>query len=169
MDKRHLPVFQVKENMDSATVRKKHAEYIMPCTINYYAESVVLRRGEGMYVEDADGKRYLDFFGGILTVSLGHCHPEVVAAVTEQLHTLGHTSTLYPNEWIVRLAEKIAELTPGNLKKTFFTSSGTEADETAVLYVSPLRALSNDVQKNLEIPLCELAEMDPKLPRSTPS
>ncbi len=130
MEKKSLPVLQ---NLDSATVRNKHAEFIMPCTSNYYAESVVLRRGDGMYVEDADGKRYLDFFGGILTVSLGHCHPEVVAAVTEQLHTLGHTSTLYPNEWIVRLAEQIAELTPGNLKKTFFTSTGTEADETAVL------------------------------------
>ncbi len=130
VNKKSLPVLT---HMDSATVRKKHAEFIMPCTINYYAESVVLRRGEGMYVEDADGKRYLDFFGGILTVSIGHCHPEVVAAVSEQMRILGHTSTLYPNEWIVRLAEEIASLTPGNLKKTFFTSTGTEADETAVL------------------------------------
>ncbi len=130
MEKKHLPVLS---NMDSATVRKKHAEFIMPCTINYYAESLVLRRGEGMHVEDADGKRYLDFFGGILTVSVGHCNSEVVEAVSEQMRTLGHTSTLYPNEWIVRLAEQIAELTPGRLKKTFFTSSGTEADETAVL------------------------------------
>ncbi|MCS6914138.1 MAG: aspartate aminotransferase family protein [Myxococcales bacterium] len=128
--KRRLPVLTY---LDSATVRHKHAEFLMPCTINYYAEPLVLRRGDGMYVEDADGKRYLDFFGGILTISLGHCHPEVVEAVSEQLRTLGHTSTLYPNEWIVRLAEELAALTPGRLQKSFFTSSGTEADEVAVM------------------------------------
>lgn len=130
MEKKHLPVVT---NMDSETVRKKHAEFVMPCTINYYQQPIALRRGDGMYVEDADGQRYLDFFGGILTVSVGHCHPDVVGAVTEQLRTLGHTSTLYPNEWIVRLAEEIAALTPGRLKKSFFTSSGTEADETAIV------------------------------------
>lgn len=128
--KRHLPVLT---GMDPATVRRKHAEYVMPCTINYYAEPLVLQKGEGLYVKDAEGKRYLDFFGGILTVSLSHCHPEVVGAVGEQMHTLGHTSTLYPNEWIVRLAEEVAALTPGRLRKSFFTSSGTEADEAAVL------------------------------------
>ena len=130
MEKKHLPVLTY---MDSATVRQKQAEYVMPFTINYYQQPIALRRGDGMYVEDADGQRYLDFFGGILTLSVGHCHPDVVAAVTEQLQTLGHTSTLYPNEWIVRLAEEIAHLTPGRLKKSFFTSSGTEADETAIL------------------------------------
>ena len=128
--KKHLTVLS---NMDSATVRKLHREYIMPSTFHYYAESLVLQKGEGMFVTDAEGVQYLDFFGGILTVSLGHCHPEVVAAVREQLGLLGHTSTLYQNEWIVRLAQQLAQLAPGKLQQSFFTNSGSEADETAIL------------------------------------
>lgn len=119
--------------MDSKTVRQKHKEFLFPCVANYYEEPLALTKGQGLYVEDADGRRYLDFFGGILTVSLGHAEPRVNAAVKEQLDTLGHTSTLYPNEWIVTLAERLAALTPGALKKSFFGSSGTEADETAIV------------------------------------
>jgi 4-aminobutyrate aminotransferase-like enzyme len=107
--KKHLTVLQ---NLDSATVRKLHHEYVMPATFHYYPESLVLQRGEGMFLTDADGVKYLDFFGGILTVSLGHCHPEVVAAVREQLGILGHTSTLYQNEWIVRLAQRAGGADP---------------------------------------------------------
>ena len=128
--KKHL---QVLTNMDSATVRQQHREYLMPATFHYYPEALVMRKASGMYIEDADGQRYLDFFGGILTVSLGHCHPEVVEAVREQLGILGHTSTLYQNEWIVRLAKEIADRTPGNLNQSYFTNSGTEADEMAIL------------------------------------
>ncbi len=128
--KKHLTVLQ---SLDSATVRKLHHEYVMPATFHYYPESLVLQRGEGMFLTDADGVKYLDFFGGILTVSLGHCHPEVVGAVREQLGILGHTSTLYQNEWIVRLARELAALTPGNLQQSFFTNSGSEADEMAIL------------------------------------
>lgn len=128
--KKHL---QVLQNLDSATVRQLHREYMMPSTFHYYPESLVLQRGEGMFLFDAEGQKYLDFFGGILTVSLGHCHPEVVGAVQQQLGTLGHTSTLYQNEWIVRLAQKMAEITPGNMQQSFFTNSGSEADEMAVL------------------------------------
>ncbi|MBL8632142.1 MAG: aspartate aminotransferase family protein [Myxococcales bacterium] len=119
--------------MDSATVRQLHREYMMPSTFHYYPESLVLQRGDGMFLFDAEGQKYLDFFGGILTVSLGHCHPEVIGAVREQLGTLGHTSTLYQNEWIVRLAQKMAEITPGNMQQSFFSNSGSEADEMAVL------------------------------------
>lgn len=128
--KKHL---QVLQNLDSATVRQLHREYMMPSTFHYYPESLVLQRGDGMFLFDAEGQKYLDFFGGILTVSLGHCHPEVIGAVREQLGTLGHTSTLYQNEWIVRLAQKMAEITPGNMQQSFFSNSGSEADEMAVL------------------------------------
>ena len=76
---------------------------------------------------------YLDFFGGILTVSVGHCNDVVTKAVVEQNQTLQHMSTLYVNEPQARLAKKMADLTPGKLKKSFFTSSGTEANETAVM------------------------------------
>ncbi|MFH1532808.1 MAG: aspartate aminotransferase family protein [Pseudomonadota bacterium] len=119
--------------MDKTTVLEKQRQFLFPGTINYYAEPLVLASGEGVWLTDVEGVRYLDFFGGILTVSLGHCHPGVNEAVIEQLGRLGHTSTLYPNEWIVRLAEKLAEVTPAPLKQSFLSNSGTEADETAIL------------------------------------
>jgi 4-aminobutyrate aminotransferase-like enzyme len=119
--------------MDAKQVRDKHAELLFPCVANYYEEPVVIARAEGTRVADLEGREYLDFFGGILTVSLGHCQPEVVDAISRQARTLGHTSTLYPTENLVRQADRLARLTPGKLKKSFFTNSGTEADETAVM------------------------------------
>lgn len=119
--------------MDSKTVRQKHDELLFPCVANFYDEPVVITRAEGTRVSDAEGTEYLDFFGGILTVSLAHCQPDVVEAVRAQVGRLGHTSTLYPTEPMVRVAERLADMTPGKLKKSFFTNSGTEADETAVM------------------------------------
>jgi len=118
--------------MSSEDIRTKHKEYLFPSVANYYKESLVIDHGKGMYVYDPEGNKYLDFFGGILTVSIGHCNPKVTSKINEQVNKLQHTSTLYPNEKIVALAEKLAEITPGGLKKSFFTNSGTEADETAV-------------------------------------
>ncbi len=111
----------------------KHRQYIFPSVANYYSNPMPLVRGEGKHVYDADGREYLDFFGGILTVSLGHCHPEVNARVKEQVDTLQHASTLYPTEPMVALAEKLAQITPGDLQQSVFTNSGTEANETALL------------------------------------
>lgn len=127
-----------RAGLSPAQVRAKHKERLFPNIANYYQESLVLERGEGMYVWDAEGRRYLDFFGGILTVSVGHCNPRVVRAISDQASRLGHTSTLYPNEGIVALAERLGDMTPvekkdGRPSKVFFTNSGTEADETAVL------------------------------------
>jgi alanine-glyoxylate transaminase/(R)-3-amino-2-methylpropionate-pyruvate transaminase len=119
--------------MDGKTIRAKHQEFLFPCVANYYEEPVVLTRGSGSVVSDADGRDYLDFFGGILTVSLGHCQPQVAEAIASQVRTLGHTSTLYPTENLVKVAERLARLTPGKLKKSFFTNSGSEADETAIV------------------------------------
>ena len=119
--------------MDSQTVRDKHREFLFPCVANYYEEPVVLVEGKGSFARDAEGREYLDFFGGILTLGLGHCHPEVTAAVQSQVARLVHTSTLYPTREIVRTAELLADITPGKLKKSFFTASGTEADETAIV------------------------------------
>lgn len=119
--------------VNAADVRARHKEFLFPCVANYYEEPIVLTRGDGCCVADADGREYLDFFGGILTVGLGHCHPEVTAAVEEQMSQLGHTSTLYPTQPMVDVAEQLAKITPGKLKKSFFTTSGTEADETAIL------------------------------------
>jgi len=82
---------------------------------------------------DVEGNRYLDFFGGIVTIGTGHCNPKITSRVQRQAGQLQHTSTLYPNEAIVALAEKLAQITPGKLQKTFFTNSGTEANEAAIL------------------------------------
>ena len=119
--------------MDKTTVLRKQEEFLFPSTINYYEEPLVLASAKGIWVTDIEGERYLDFFGGILTVSLGHCHEGVTAAIIEQLQRLQHTSTLYPNEQIVALAEKLAEVCPGGLKQSFLSSSGTEANETAIM------------------------------------
>lgn len=117
---------------DAAGIRYKHQEFLFPAVTNYYSESVVLDSGEGVRLVDVDGKSYLDFFGGILTVSIGHCDPRVTGALKTQIDRLGHVSTLYPTLGIVKLAERLARITPGRLKKSFFTTTGTEAVETAV-------------------------------------
>ncbi len=113
-------------------ILQKHKDYLFPSVANYYKDPLTIDHGKGCYVYDTDGNKYLDFFGGILTVSIGHCNPKVTAKINEQVNKLQHTSTLYPTENIVNMAEKLAQITPGKLQKTFFTSSGTEADETAV-------------------------------------
>ncbi|MCB0214476.1 MAG: aspartate aminotransferase family protein [Anaerolineae bacterium] len=92
-----------------------------------------LDHGDGLYVWDVDNNKYLDFFAGILTTSVGHNNPRVNERVREQVGKIIHSSTLYPNENHVNLAEKLAELTPGDLQTSYFTNSGTEADETAVI------------------------------------
>jgi 4-aminobutyrate aminotransferase len=119
--------------MDTQTILQKQRDYLWPSHMTYYSQPLPLARGEGMHVYDMEGNRYLDFFGGILTVSVGHCHPKVTEALTEQAQTLVHISTLYPHQNHVTLAQKLAEITPGRLQKSFFLNSGTEANETAVM------------------------------------
>src|SRR5215813_11851236 len=115
------------------SVREKQKEYLFPAIIQYYAEPIVPTEAKGMRVRDADGNEYLDFFGGILTVSVGHANEKVNAAIKAQVDRFSHVSTLYPTLPAVELAERLARLTPGNLKQSYFTASGTEADETAVM------------------------------------
>ncbi len=112
---------------------QKHKQYIFQALGNYYKEPLVAVKGEGKYLYDDAGRQYLDFFGGILTVSVGHCHPEVTKRIVEQATQLQHASTCYVIPPMVELAERLAKLTPGSLQKSFFTNSGTEANETAVL------------------------------------
>ncbi|MEW5979997.1 MAG: aspartate aminotransferase family protein [Acidobacteriota bacterium] len=111
----------------------KKEKYLWPCINTFYKDPMVIERAEGMRVWDNQGKTYLDFFGGVLTVSVGHCNTEVLAAMEAQQKKVQHTSTLYVTQPAIDLAEKLAELTPGRLQKSFFTNSGTEADETAVM------------------------------------
>jgi 4-aminobutyrate aminotransferase-like enzyme len=117
----------------SEEVIQKHREFLWPAVANFYQHPLVTDHASMQYVWDADGKKYLDFFGGILTVGVGHCNPKVTARIHEQAGRFIHTSTLYPNEAIVALAEKLAQITPGTLQKSYFTPSGTEANEAAIL------------------------------------
>jgi alanine-glyoxylate transaminase / (R)-3-amino-2-methylpropionate-pyruvate transaminase len=117
----------------AGAVRAGWQDYIIPAAGPYYKEPLVLVEGSGSTVVDADGQEYLDFFCGILTTGIGHCHPEVVERVREQVGRLGHTSTLYLSEPQISAARRLAGIAPGRLRKTFFTNSGTEAVETAIM------------------------------------
>lgn len=118
---------------------------VMPSWVTlYYDDPIALDRGEGRYVWDTEGRRYLDFFGGILTTMSGHAVPEVVEAIQSQAARLLHSSTLYLIEPAVRLAEEIARLAPIDDAKVFFVNSGTEATEAALLLATTHRR-SNQV------------------------
>src|SRR5258707_5385096 len=111
---------------------RKHKEFLFPAVTTYYQEPLALVRGEGFHVWDDRGDKYLDCFGGVLTVSVGHANPVVSEAIINQVKSISHTSTLYCNQPQSDLAEKLAQITPGRLKKSFFTNSGTAADDTPV-------------------------------------
>jgi 4-aminobutyrate aminotransferase-like enzyme len=108
-------------------------ECLFPAVFHYFSEPLVLTRAKDQFVWDADGNQYLDFFGGILTVSVGHCNDQVNGAIHAQLDTLQHVSTVFATEPQAALARKISSIAPGKGWKSFFTSSGTEANETAIL------------------------------------
>tara|TARA_Y100000590_G_scaffold469742_1_gene659443 strand:- start:3170 stop:4468 length:1299 start_codon:yes stop_codon:yes gene_type:complete len=117
----------------SESIRKKHNRYLFDAVKTFYEEPLVITDGKGFHVSDCDGNTYLDFFGGILTVSIGHANDEVNKAAKAQIDRLTHISSLYPSVPVVELAERLINITPGNLEKVFFNASGTEADETAVM------------------------------------
>src|SRR5206468_4545010 len=124
---------QAEQTSPLKSAIEKHKEFLFPAVATYYQEPLALAKGEGEYVWDDQGNRYLDCFGGVLTVSVGHAEPRVNKAWIDQVNTIAHTSTLYANGPQGDLAEKLAEISPGKLKKSFFTNSGTEADDTAIL------------------------------------
>ena len=119
--------------MTNADIIAGQREFLLPAMLHMYSEPLPLAEGQGVRVRDADGKEYLDLFSGILTTSVGHCHPRIIERVTEQMQRLGHVSTLYATEMQVEAARRLADIAPGNLKRTFFTNSGTEAIETALM------------------------------------
>src|SRR5258708_8927786 len=89
---------------------RKHKQFLFPAVSMYYREPIALARGEGNYVWDDQGNRYLDAFGGVLTVSVGHANPTLVSAIVEQRRTLSHPSTLHPNPPHSDLAHKLASI-----------------------------------------------------------
>jgi alanine-glyoxylate transaminase/(R)-3-amino-2-methylpropionate-pyruvate transaminase len=117
--------------MDIDTILKKQETYMWG-TWNYYEKPISIASGEGMYVWDTDGNRYLDMFGGMLTLSTGHCHPKVVGAIKNQVEKLIFAPSLYAHEKAAVYAEMLAEITPPRLSKAYFALSGTEAVENAI-------------------------------------
>ena len=121
------------QKITNALVTSKYKEFLFPGVITYYKDSLPIESGKGAWVKDFAGREYLDFFGGILTVSIGHCEQDIIQRFANQIRKLIKFSTLYPTLPAGVLAEKLAGISPGKLSKSFFTNSGTEADETAVL------------------------------------
>lgn len=115
-----------------------HKNYLFPATFHYFDQALVIDHAQDQFCYDADGNQYLDFFGGIVTVSVGHGNRQVNQAMRQQMDKLVHVSTCFATEPMVELAAKLAGISPmksadGRATKTFFSNSGTEADETAVL------------------------------------
>ena len=108
-------------------------EFVNPAIFHYYKKPITIVEGKAQYLFDESGRRYLDGFGGIVTVSVGHCHPEVVQAANRQNETINHTTTIYLNPQIALYAKELAAKMPGELKVCYFVNSGSEANDLAVL------------------------------------
>ncbi|MEX2545786.1 MAG: aspartate aminotransferase family protein [Phycisphaeraceae bacterium] len=106
--------------------------YVNPAVFAYYEHPVMIVDGHMQYLFDESGKRYLDLFGGIVTVSCGHCHPKVIARAREQLQRLQHTTTIYLHPLMGQLAAKLASHMPDGLDVSYFVNSGSEANDLAV-------------------------------------
>ena len=116
--------------MTKEEILKKHKQYLFPSINNYYSDPLVTDHASMQYVWDTEGKKYLDFFGGIVTISVGHSNPRITSKIKAQIDKIQHASTVFPNEAIVALAEKLAQITPGEISQSFISNSGTEANET---------------------------------------
>src|SRR5687767_11452604 len=120
----------VTDDRKTKDIVSDYKDHVWPAAATYYEKPLVLDRGEGMHVWDDQGNRYLDCFGGVLTVSVGHANADVNRAIHEQIDKITHTSALYINKPAAELASRVAAVTPGKLNSSFFTNSGSEADET---------------------------------------
>jgi len=127
----HVPL--PYDGPSAADIARKRAEYLSPSLFHFYSKPLNIVEGKRQYLYDEHGRRYLDAFAGIATVCCGHCHPDVVDAITRQAKRLQHSTVLYLNHVIADFAEALASKLPGDLKVVFFTNSGTEANELAIL------------------------------------
>ncbi|MBQ7477574.1 MAG: aspartate aminotransferase family protein [Selenomonadaceae bacterium] len=124
------------EYIGPEAILEKKKKYIMPCLAHFYKEPRQMVRGEMQYLYDSEGRKYLDCFAGVSVMNCGHCNPEITKKVCEQVTNLQHVCNIYLTENFVNLAERLAEVTPGDLRKTFFCSTGSEANEGAALLAS---------------------------------
>ena len=114
-------------------VLRLRKQFLNPGIFLYYKKPLMLVEGKMQYVWDETGRRYLDALGGIVTVSVGHCHPDVVEATRRQNETLQHSTTIYLQPNVAEYAEKLAAKMPGDLKVCYFVNSGSEANDLALL------------------------------------
>ncbi|KAL7173062.1 hypothetical protein ACSBR2_032518 [Camellia fascicularis] len=128
----------------SSEILKKRLRYLSPSFFHLYTHPLNLVDGKMQYLFDENGRRYLDAFGGIATVCCGHCHPDVVEAIVNQTNRLQHSTILYLNAAVAEFAEALASKMPGDLKVVFFTNSGTEANELALM-MARLYSGSHDI------------------------
>jgi alanine-glyoxylate transaminase/(R)-3-amino-2-methylpropionate-pyruvate transaminase len=117
----------------AAAVLALRKQYLNPGLFLYYKQPIMIVEGKMQYVWDDTGKRYLDGLGGIVTISVGHCHPHVLAAANAQNATLQHSTTIYLQPKIALYAEKLASKMPGELKVCYFVNSGSEANDLALM------------------------------------
>src|SRR4051795_10400936 len=127
----HQPAKYDGPSKDEVAALRK--EYLNPGIFLYYKRPIMIVEGRMQYVWDETGRRYLDALGGIVTISVGHCHPDVVAAANRQNELLQHSTTIYYHPNIARYAEKLASKMPGDLKVCYFVNSGSEANDLALL------------------------------------
>ena len=129
----HTPAPYVGPSRDEVLAMRR--QYLTPGLITYYREPLLIAEGHMQYVWDETGKQYLDAFAGIVTVSVGHCHPRIVEKVREQVGRLQHTTTIYLHPAVAQLGKKLAEHLPAasGLSVSYFTNSGSEASEIAIL------------------------------------
>lgn len=126
----------MQKYIGAQAVIDKKRKYIMPCLGHFYKNPPQFVKGYMQHLYDVDGKQYLDCYGGVSVINCGHCNPEIIDKMIEQIQTLQHVCNIYLTENFVNLAEKLAEITPGDLQKSFFCSTGTEANEGALLLAS---------------------------------
>jgi alanine-glyoxylate transaminase/(R)-3-amino-2-methylpropionate-pyruvate transaminase len=107
-------------------------EFVNPAVFTLYRQPIMIVEGKMQYLFDETGRRYLDLLGGIVTVSVGHCHPRVLRAIEDQLRTLQHATTIYLHPNLPLLAEKLASRMPPGLGVTYFVNSGSEANDLAI-------------------------------------
>lgn len=114
------------------SVQKTLRNHLTPNITPYYKKPLLIHSGHMQWLFDHDGNRYLDMLGGIVTVSVGHCHPKVNQALEEQVKTLWHTTNIYMHPKIYEYAERLVAKMPGNLKTVCFLNSGSEANDMAM-------------------------------------
>jgi alanine-glyoxylate transaminase/(R)-3-amino-2-methylpropionate-pyruvate transaminase len=132
------------EGPSKAEVVALRSRFLTPALVTYYRDPVMLVDGHMQYVFDECGKRYLDGFAGIVSVSVGHCHPRILEAVGAQNARLQHATTIYLHPNIARFAEKLAGTLPEGLDVVYFTNSGSEANDLAIL-------MARAMTKNFEV------------------